>query len=173
MDQKIGEQCPDVDIVVGGHSNTYMQNGEQLDTEEPVGPYPVVVTQPGSGKQVPVVQAYAYTKYLGKLHLAFDANGNLIEWDGEPILLDHTIERDPDVLELLESYRSGILEFQSKVVGKSAVLLNGATTSCRAVECNMGNLIADSRIHSYLKTYNQTSAWWTDTAIALIQGGGK
>lgn len=66
-------KCPDVDLVIGGHTNTFLYNGDQPDAERIDGPYPTVVKQP-SGKEVPVVQAYAYTKYLGKLHVQVNAN---------------------------------------------------------------------------------------------------
>ena len=59
-------------------------------TDEVVGPYPTVVKQ-SSGKQVPVVQAYAYTKYLGNLTLRFSTAGNVISWKGNPILLDKSV----------------------------------------------------------------------------------
>lgn len=39
-----------------------------LDNENPIGPYPTIVTKE-NGVKVPVVQAYAYTKYLGHLML--------------------------------------------------------------------------------------------------------
>ncbi|KAG5900036.1 hypothetical protein JTB14_009114 [Gonioctena quinquepunctata] len=64
-DQEIAEQVPLVDVVVGGHTNTFLWNGAQPDSEIIEDPYPKVVTQK-SGKKVPVVQDYAYTKYLGK-----------------------------------------------------------------------------------------------------------
>lgn len=41
----------------------------QLDSDNPVGPYPTTVTKE-NGIKVPVVQAYAYTKYLGHLRLS-------------------------------------------------------------------------------------------------------
>lgn len=66
MDQKIAKEVPLVDVVVGGHTNTFLWNGPQPDSEVVEDPYPKVVTQ-DSGKTVPVVQAYAYTKYLGKV----------------------------------------------------------------------------------------------------------
>lgn len=69
VDQRIARDCPLVDVVVGGHSNTFLWNGGQPDVEEIDGPYPTVITQE-SGKQVPVVQAYAYTKYMGELKLS-------------------------------------------------------------------------------------------------------
>lgn len=67
-DQEIARNCPEVDIVIGGHTNTFLFNGPQPSVESIDGPYPTMITQK-SGKQVPVLQAYAYTKYLGKLHV--------------------------------------------------------------------------------------------------------
>ncbi|MPC60139.1 5'-nucleotidase [Portunus trituberculatus] len=55
-----------------------------------MGDYPSVVTQ-RNGRQVPVVQAYAFGKYLGKLQLSFDERGELVSWSGNPILLDGSI----------------------------------------------------------------------------------
>jgi hypothetical protein len=49
----------------------FIYPGTPPSTETPVGEYPTLVEQT-SGKIVPVVQAYAYTKYLGYLALTFD-----------------------------------------------------------------------------------------------------
>ena len=73
LDMKMAEQIPDLDLVVGGHSHTFLFTGEQKPSvEEPKGDYPTYITQK-SGKVVPVVQVYCYTKYLGHLTLHFDA----------------------------------------------------------------------------------------------------
>ncbi len=37
------------------------------------------------------MQAYAYTKYLGKLKLQFDEDGEVVGWDGAPMLLDGSV----------------------------------------------------------------------------------
>ena len=137
------------------------------DIETAMGEYPTSITQT-SGKKVPVVQAYAYTKYLGRIHVEFDDEGNLIEIDGTPILLDGSIERDPDVLTLLEQYRPGILALETEIVGVTRVLLDG---SCRRNECNLGNFIADSMVDWYALQYH-ANEFWTDTSIAFLQGGG-
>lgn len=68
MDKRIAAECPDIDVVIGGHTNTFLYNGTQPDLERIEGPYPTMVRQE-SGKMVPVVQAYAYTKYLGRLQV--------------------------------------------------------------------------------------------------------
>lgn len=96
--------------------------------------YPVVITQQ-NGKHVPVVQAKSYTKYLGKLHLVFDNNGELVGFDGSPILLNGTIPRDDDLLELLNDYRPAVEELENEIVGETKVKLDG---DCRVKECNLG-----------------------------------
>lgn len=68
-DREIAKYCPLVDVVVGGHSNTFLYTGIEPDIEMSEGPYPTIVKQ-ASGKEVPVVQAYAHTKYMGKLELS-------------------------------------------------------------------------------------------------------
>ena len=85
-DKRIAKEVPDIDVVVGGHSNTFLYSGDKPSNEPIEGPYPTLITQPGS-KVVPVVQAYAYTKYLGHLKLTFNDNGDLTEHEGQPILL--------------------------------------------------------------------------------------
>jgi len=60
------------------------------DNDIPLGMYPTIVTQK-SGKKVPVVQAYAFTKYIGRLLLSFDDNGDLTSIEGRPLLLDKTV----------------------------------------------------------------------------------
>lgn len=61
--------------------------GTPPSTEQPAGPYPFMVDS-DDGRKVPVVQAYAYGKYLGYLNVTFDKKGNVVEAVGNPILLD-------------------------------------------------------------------------------------
>jgi 5'-nucleotidase len=39
------------------------------------------------------VTIYANTKYVGKVVLKFDSNGDLVNTDGSPILLNHEIKQ--------------------------------------------------------------------------------
>lgn len=167
MDRTIAAQCAHVDLVIGGHDNTFLWNGQQPDSEPPSGPYPIVVVQPRTGKRVPVVQAYAFTKYLGVLRLQLHANGTIRSFVGQPLLLDHRVPRDPEVLELLETYRPSIAEFQRHIIGQSSVFLNG---TCKFGECNLGNLLTDAMVHAYVRRYRGPN--WTDAAVALFNSGG-
>uniref|UniRef100_A0A1A9WN80 5'-nucleotidase n=1 Tax=Glossina brevipalpis TaxID=37001 RepID=A0A1A9WN80_9MUSC len=170
MDQNIARECPHIDLVIGGHTNTFLYNGTQPDAERIEGPYPTIVKQK-SGKEVPVVQAYAYTKYLGKLHVQFDKDGNLIEYDGKPILLNASVSREPDVLELLELYRPNITALESNVIGHTKVYLDGRATKCRVEECNLGNMIADAMVYARVLE-DLGGSYWTDAPIAFVMAGG-
>lgn len=100
--------------------------------------------------------------------MQFDADGNLLTWSGQPILLNSSIERDPDVLALLESFRPGIDALTKETLGATKVFLDG--TNCRKFECNLGNLITDAMVYTNAISY--TGKYWTDAGIALMQGGG-
>lgn len=65
-------------------------SGPRPSTEFPVGPYPFMVNS-DDGRQVPVVQAYAFGKYLGYLKVTFDGDGNVVKAAGNPILLNSSI----------------------------------------------------------------------------------
>ncbi|XP_058450680.1 protein 5NUC-like [Malaya genurostris] len=167
-DQQIAAGCPDIDIVIGGHSHTFLYTGTAPDIDPTEGPYPVRVNN-SAGREVPVVQAFAYTKYLGHMLVEFDSSGKLVSFNGSPILLNGAVERDSDVLELLELYRPGV-QTLDEVIGHTTVLLDG--TRCRFEECNIGNMIADSIVMAYASSRDENSEYWTDAAIAFIQGGG-
>lgn len=167
-DLEIAKEVDGLDLVIGGHSNTFLWNGTSPDIEKALGPYPTYVTQ-ASGKQVPVVQAYAYTKYLGKLHMIFNSKGDLLDADGTPILLDKSIPQDPDVLKIVKRYHTEIVNDTEEIIGNTAVVLDGL--GCQHMECNMGNMITDAMIYCNAIEYRGKDHW-TDAPIAVIQGGG-
>lgn len=78
---------PDVDVIVGGHSHTFMYSGQSPGPDRPQDMYPAVVTQ-DSGHKVLIVQASAYTKYVGDLTVYFDEAGEPVHWEGQPMYLD-------------------------------------------------------------------------------------
>ena len=53
-----------------------------------------MVVKSNEGNKVPVVQAYAYGVYLGRLDVEFDSQGKVTKWSGQPILLDNSVARD-------------------------------------------------------------------------------
>lgn len=144
-DQQIAEQVEEVDLVIGGHTNTFLFNGPAPDKEKPLGFYPTTVTKP-SGKKAYVVQAYAYTKYLGDLTIDFDERGDITSIEGSPILVDNSVAKAPDVEREVQSMLEESDSVKLSVVGNTRVMLNGEETTCRMQECNFGNLITDAMI---------------------------
>ncbi len=108
--------------------------------------------------QVPVVQAYCYSKYLGHFELYFDEKGELkTPVDGvgvknaKPILLDKNTKEDPDVLEKINEYRPNMTEF-TRTVGETVTKLDKKGLE----ESNLGNAITDSMVQvQSLKRYRK------------------
>ena len=93
VDKKIAKEVEEVDLVVGGHSHSFLFTGQPPSKEKPKGDYPTLVEQ-SSGKIVPVVQAFWGTKYLGFITINFSEDGEMLSWNNTwknaktPILLD-------------------------------------------------------------------------------------
>lgn len=75
-DKEIAKNCPAVDVIVGGHSHSFLSNGgvdsNHPETKNIEGPYPTIIKK-NDGESVAVVQAYAFSKYLGRLDLTVSA----------------------------------------------------------------------------------------------------
>lgn len=151
-------KIPGVDVVVGGHSHTFLANG--VDKAE--GPYPTMVDNP-DGHKVPVVQAASYSKYIGELDLTFDDSGAVTAAAGVPILLDKSFTPDATVLARIVELAKPLEELKNKVVAESAGPIDGTRENCRARECEMGNLVADAMLDR-VKSQG--------IAIAVQNGGG-
>ncbi|KFB38840.1 AGAP003629-PA-like protein [Anopheles sinensis] len=168
-DREIAAGCPEVDLVIGGHSHTFLHSGTVPDVDEPAGPYPLMVTN-AAGKKVPVAHAYAYTKYLGCLQLQFDADGNLKKVKGSPILLNGSVQRDADVLRQIQQYRPRTMQLDYPIAYTNVLL---DASRCRFEECNIGNMIADSLVAVNAANRKKFGdAEWTDVAIGIWQAGG-
>lgn len=157
-DREIAAAVDGIDVIVGGHSHTLLSNTD----EDAAGPYPVIVQNP-SGQDVPIVQAYAYSKYLGEIAVTFDDEGNVISAEGEPHLLDASVTPDEAIAARVAELREPIEDLMTEVVGQSAEVIEGSREVCRAMECEMGNLVSDAMLD---RVRDQ------GTQIAIQNGGG-
>ncbi|WP_349435815.1 5'-nucleotidase C-terminal domain-containing protein [Pararhizobium sp. A13] len=151
-------KIPDVDIVVGGHSHSLLSNTD----EKAEGPYPTMVDNPG-GYKVPVVQAGSYSKYLGDLVVTFDDSGVVKAAKGDPILIDSKIKPDETILARIKELAKPIEELKTRIIGKTDAPIDGSRESCRARECQMGDLVTDAMLDR-VKGQGVT--------IAITNGGG-
>ncbi|MCX7558929.1 bifunctional metallophosphatase/5'-nucleotidase [Sulfitobacter sp. F26204] len=136
VDQKVAEGTTGVDVIVGGHSNTLLSN----TNERAEGPYPTMVGNTA------IVQAYAYGKFLGELNVTFDDAGNITEAKGEPVVLDAAVTEDEGTIARITEAAGPLEEIRNKVVAQTDEVIGGDRDVCRAMECTMGNLIADAML---------------------------
>jgi len=134
-------KIPGVDAVVGGHSHSLLSNTDP----KAEGPYPTMVDNP-DGYKVPVVQAASYSKYLGEIKIVFDDNGVVKEASGDPIYLDKSITPDAGVLARIKELAGPIEELKAKKVSETSAPIDGSRDTCRARECQMGDLVADAML---------------------------
>jgi 5'-nucleotidase len=128
-----------VDVVVGGHSHSLLSNTD----DKAEGPYPTMIDNP-DGYKVPVTQAASYSKYLGEFTVTFDDNGVVKEAKGDPIFLDKSITPDAAVLARVKELAGPIEEVKAKEVSETTAPIDGDRKSCRARECEMGNLVSEA-----------------------------
>lgn len=169
MDKLIAQKVRGVDVVVGGHSNTFLYTGTPPSKETPAGNYPFIVTS-DDGRKVPVVQAYAFGKYLGYLKVEFDNKGNVVSSHGNPILLNSSIPEDPVIKADINHWRIKLDNYSTQELGRTIVYLDGSTQTCRFKECNMGNLICDAMINNNLR--HPDEMFWNHVSMCILNGGG-
>jgi 5'-nucleotidase len=155
-DVEVAQGVSGVDVVVGGHTNTFLSNAFAGARGE----YPTVL-ESLSGEPVLVVQASTKTVYLGRLDVEFDADGVVSDWDGDAILLSRYITPDSDISDLIAGLAEPIAELRAVPVGETAVELTGTSPRlCRIEECLLGNVITDAVLED------------TGVDIVLQNGGG-
>ena len=155
MDREIAAAAPGIDLIVGGHSHTLLSN----EDPDAAGPYPVMVANLQGG-ETPIVQAYAYSKYLGEITLTFDESGAVTAAEGGPILLDASFAPDAEIAERVAALAAPIEDLKQEVIGEATAPIDGDRASCRSGECAMGVLVTDAMLAA------------TDAEIAIQNGGG-
>jgi 5'-nucleotidase/UDP-sugar diphosphatase len=123
-----------VNVIVGGHTNTFLFN----TAHRAQGSYPTMVDTTA------VVTAYAYGKFSGELNATFNDVGEIISATGEPLIMDAAVSEDALTVARISDAAQPPEEIRRLVVAETATEIVGAREECRAMECAMGNLIADA-----------------------------
>ncbi len=120
-DKKLAEACPKIDLIVGGHSHTKIE-------------------QPLKINKTLICQAGAYAEFVGKIDIDVE-NGQIIKFNGELIRLTEEFEEDEKIASLIEKFKKKVdIRFEKKVA-ESKVFLDGEKGSVRSKETNLGKLI--------------------------------
>ncbi len=136
VDKRVAAETKGVDVIVGGHTNTYLSN----TSDKAEGPYPTMVGNTA------IVSAYAYGKFLGELNVTFNDAGEVVSATGEPLIMDAAVAEDQPTLDRIAELAKPLEEIRNKVVAETAAAIDGSRETCRAVECPMGNLIAEAML---------------------------
>ena len=151
VDQRVAADTTGVDVIVGGHSNTFLSN----ISDRAEGPYPTMVGNTA------IVSAYAYGKLLGELTVLFDEAGGVVSAAGEPLIMDAGVDEDAQTVRRIAKASAPLEAIRQKIVAHvGAEMIVGG---CRTRECEMGVLIADAMLESVKSQGVQ---------IAIQNGGG-
>ncbi len=123
-DLKLAEAVPEIDVIVGGHSHTRLDEAVQ------------------AGNAI-VVQAGSKGQWLGRLDLTVE-DGRVIDYRYRLIPMDATAPEDAEVAMIVGRYASHLDEAMKKVVGHTTVPLDGEREHVRSRETNLGNAITDA-----------------------------
>ena len=160
IEQALATRLSNVDIIVAGGSNTRLLDDTDVlragDTAQ--GPYPIFTTG-ADGNPVAVVNTDGNYKYIGRLVVDFNEQGILIpeSYDASISGAYATDEAgvarlgaeglvDPEIQAIVDTIDAVIVAKESNVFGVSEVFLNGARSSVRIQETNLGNLTADANL---------------------------
>ena len=151
VDQRIAAATTGVDVIVGGHSNTFLSN----ISDRAEGPYPTVVGNTA------ILSAYAYGKFLGELTVLFDEDGVVVSATGEPLIMDVAVGEDAQTVQRIAKAAAPLDAIRQKIVAHvgAEMIVDG----CRTHECEMGVLIADAMLERVKSQGVQ---------IAIQNGGG-
>lgn len=161
----------------------------------PVGDYPTLVTDK-DGKTVPLVTSVGNYKYVGRLDISFDAEGNYVSHDEETSRPYRVIPKSvaataagitdavtPDsriVAQAINPVKSCTDELSSNVVANTEVVFLNARGSATALgvrtgETNAGNILSDAFIYAYGQQaagFGLAPASATNRVVAVSNGGG-
>ncbi|WP_334073466.1 MULTISPECIES: choice-of-anchor I family protein [Paenibacillus] len=154
-DQELAEAVEGIDLIVGGHTHT------RLDQPE-------IVVDDVHRTPTVIVQANEWGKFLGRVDLVFDSQGTVLTGPGQTtgrlITVDAKVPEDSKAAEILAPLNADLEELKKTVIGTAAVPLDGERKNVRSRETSLGNLIADGMLAKAKQLKNAD--------IALTNGGG-
>lgn len=141
-DQKLAHEVPELNLIVGGHSHTFLEKGLQ------------------EGKTL-IVQAGYRGNYLGRVDLVWDKEQKVVvSGKAQLIKVDPQEGEDSDLKSRLEPYRAKYEDELGLVVFETKHPIVGQRNQSGTLEIPLGNLICDA-----LKTE-------TGTDLAFFNSGG-
>ena len=187
IEESLAARLSSVDVIIAGGSNSRLvdENDRLIPGDVAQGQYPKFIANADGGVTA-LVNTDGNYKYVGRLVVDFDADGNIIQesYDATVSGAYATDDRgvadlgaegfvDPEVQAIADAIEAEIIATQGNVFGVSNVFLNGnragvatadSQDGVRTQETNLGNLTADANL-AYARDYD-------DTVLVSIKNGG-
>lgn len=160
IEEALATRLSGVDVIVAGGSNTRLfdENDRPRDGDSNQGSYPKFIDD-ADGNTTAVVNTDGNYKYVGRLVLDFDADGHIIAdsydatvsgayaTDAQGVA-DLGAEGliDPEIQDIVDNLAEVIVAQDGNYFGITETFLNGARSSVRVQETNLGNLTADANL---------------------------
>ncbi|KAG0253903.1 hypothetical protein BGZ95_006179, partial [Linnemannia exigua] len=166
-DMEVAAKTRGLDLIVGGHSHTYLGN----DPQNPLygGPYPTKIKNL-DGEETLIVQAYCWGRFIGHLDISFNPEGKIVSYAGNPVLVENSIPGDPNLLAKVDTWRGEFEAWSKKTLGIAADNFN--LDGCSTRDCYMGNFFNDAMLEHARKVaeategVSPTSYPWPDFSFA-------
>lgn len=158
-----------IDLIVGGHSHTLLQKGDPVGPDVAADTYPIVYTNDNNHKTL-IVQASAYTKYIGDLIVYFNDEGEIQEYEGNTIFLETSIQPDPVIVEELKPWKEEVDKIGQREVGTVKALLY--QKDCAFTECNIGSFVTDAFVDFIINHPDFQDDSWAYATVAITNAGG-
>jgi 2',3'-cyclic-nucleotide 2'-phosphodiesterase (5'-nucleotidase family) len=187
LEKELATLLKGVDVIIAGGSHTLLADGNDRLRPGDVAKegYPLL-TKGADGNNCLIVNTEANYRYVGRLVLSFDNEGNVLTnllnsqingayatdslgvaavWNGNYSQAFGNGTKANLVKQITDALASVIANKDGKIFGKTSVYLEGRRGLVRTEETNLGNLTADANL------------WWArkfdkDVTISIKNGGG-
>ncbi|MBS1713657.1 MAG: 5'-nucleotidase C-terminal domain-containing protein [Armatimonadetes bacterium] len=160
LEKQVATKLRGVDMVVGGHTHTFLGDTKLPGDLRSGGPYPTVV-KGADGATVLVVQSWEWGKVVGHIVVTFDDGGKVKAWSkDQPTAVTSDVPEDPLVRSMVAALRKPIEELMTKDVGRTKADVPKSGPGAQGV---MADMITDAMLEATVKQ---------GSVVALMNEGG-
>jgi 2',3'-cyclic-nucleotide 2'-phosphodiesterase (5'-nucleotidase family) len=157
-DEILAKEVPEIDVIISGHSHTYMDN-------------PILIGDTA------VVSAGEYGRFVGNLQLSKKENNRWKVDQFTPIPVDESIEPDPDLQKTIDHYRESLNSYiqlfgfdsYNQIIARNPYPFDSVQALYKdPVDNPLGNLISDSYVYEIKKVEGEN---YIPVDVAIVPVG--
>ena len=157
-DEILAKEVPEIDVIISGHSHTYMDN-------------PILIGDTA------VVSAGEYGRFVGNLQLSKKENNRWKVDQFTPIPVDESIEPDPDLQKTIDHYRESLNSYiqlfgfdsYDQIIARNPYPFDSVQALYKdPVDNPLGNLISDSYVYEIKKVEGEN---YIPVDVAIVPVG--